>query len=477
MLTELMIENENEKKANQMIGRAVIVLIIAIVASVIFDILFDFTDYNKTSAISFIASSLVGIVGIILSRLIGNKYFYSIKYILIATFLMQILLLGVCYPTMITVLFLLPMLLAARYYDKHFNIRVQIISVVFLILAWIGSTYFQIYPDMNLVTFTEPATIHVPGNNYGFVTFLSEIPYNRDSLMNDYLHYGLLPTLPTYAMFIILFNGLMDSGLFLVRSKVVAAEEKTALEKTLSIAEKIQNDMLPDQDELLSDTWKEYIDVAAVMKAARVVGGDLYDCFATDSDHVCFLVGDVCGKGVPASLFMARAITCLKDLALMGLPAKEILEQGNNILTSRNKEQYFVTTFIGILDLRTGVMEYCVGGHNPPLIYSEGAAYKYLTTQKNIALGMIDGMNFIGETLKLEPGDSLFIYTDGVTESTAEDESMFGEERLEALLNKNNTLSSNDLVSTVIDELERYSGNAPQFDDITILSLKLKKYK
>lgn len=259
--------------------------------------------------------------------------------------------------------------------------------------------------------------------------------------------------------------------------KITAERERTATE--LSVAANIQESMLPNEFPPFPDR-KEF-DIYAGMHAAKQVGGDFYDFYLVDENHVMITIADVSGKGVPAALFMVIAKTILKNFA-MTIPGESgmaaLVACANNTLCENNDAMMFVTAFIGMLDIRTGRFTYVNAGHNPPLIYraAEGRFQYICETGGGHVLGAMEDMKYNALELTLLPGDALFLYTDGVTEAIDEKEEQYGEARLEASLNRVDMEHSTpeDILKEAHRSLEEYVGDAEQFDDITMMALSYR---
>ena len=241
-------------------------------------------------------------------------------------------------------------------------------------------------------------------------------------------------------------------------------------ESELNIARDIQMSMLPHEFPKRVDC-----DIYAMVQPAREVGGDLYD-FIEVEDSLFFLVGDVSGKGVPAALFMAIARAAFRFIGALGLPIAEVMHRVNNCLCDGNKNEMFVTIFAGRLDLKTGKMEYCNAGHNPIVIVPPDGEAAFLHANSNLAAGLFMDFPYTGESLSLEPGSRLIIYTDGVTEAERNDKSQFGEG---ALLEWARHICPEDSAEAATHDLyagvKRFTGGADQNDDITIMSIYLKQ--
>jgi len=251
-------------------------------------------------------------------------------------------------------------------------------------------------------------------------------------------------------------------------TETTAAKER--IESELKIARDIQMGILkkifppfPDRHEF--DMW-------ATLEPAREVGGDLYDFFLMDEDHLCFAVGDVSGKGVPAALFMAIVMTLIKAKASEAATADRILHKVNQALCLNNPSSMFVTLFLGIFNIRNGEMEYSNGGHNPPYIIHARGEIKPLETTHGMALGVMEDFPYQAKKLALQKGDSLFVYTDGVTEAMNTAEELFSAERLERELMVLKEKPIQDVVAGIMERIDVFSRGLEQTDDITMMMLR-----
>jgi len=242
------------------------------------------------------------------------------------------------------------------------------------------------------------------------------------------------------------------------------------LQQELSVARRIQESILHRTFPPFPER-KEF-EMHAEMIPAREVGGDFYDFFFIDQDRLGFVIGDVSGKGVPSALFMAVSKTLLKATALTGLPPDKCLERVNRILYLESPAATFVSVFYGILDTRTGEVFYSNGGHNCPLVVRRDGRIESTRAAGGTVLAMLGNSTYDSARMLLEPGETLFLYTDGVSEATDHNEVEFAEHQMEQSLQRFREVSLTDGVRRVIDEVREFSAGAPQADDITVLALK-----
>lgn len=246
-------------------------------------------------------------------------------------------------------------------------------------------------------------------------------------------------------------------------------KEKEKIKAELDLASKVQMDMLPEAQEIFSK--QEQVMLSAKMTAAKGVGGDFYDFFLIDDDHLAFMVSDVSGKGIPAALFMVMAkILLMSHTKKTDNPAQAFADT-NNSLCDNNKDEMFVTSWMGVLTLSSGELTYVNAGHNPPLLKRKDKDYEYLTEHSGFVLAGMKDLSYQPYTIRLEPGEQLFIYSDGVTEAHNLEGGLYGEQRLQECLNRKDE-SPKKQIEIVWNEVKEFQGKAEQFDDITMLSLQ-----
>jgi sigma-B regulation protein RsbU (phosphoserine phosphatase) len=243
--------------------------------------------------------------------------------------------------------------------------------------------------------------------------------------------------------------------------------EKERIDADLSIATQIQADMLPRIFPAFPE--KKEVGIFASMTPAKEVGGDFYDLFLIDDTHLALVIADVSGKGVPAALFMVIAKTLIKNRIQTGESPAEALGVVNNQLCEGNEAQYFVTVWLAVIDLETGDALEANAGHEYPAMRKGSGPYELIKTKHSLAVATYEGLKFRQSQFHLDPGDRLFVYTDGVTEATNAQNELFGETRLLEALNRNPDALPMDLLPSVKKEIDAFVGDAPQFDDITML--------
>ena len=250
------------------------------------------------------------------------------------------------------------------------------------------------------------------------------------------------------------------------------AEAAARIDKELEYAKQIQLSALPT-----NFPNNEGYGIYAQMIAAKEVGGDFYDFYKLNDDTVAFLVADVSGKGIPAAMFMMTAKTIIKDLAESGMSVNEIFTKANEKLCENNESGMFVTAWMGVLDIPSGMLQFANAGHNPPLLKRTNGGFEYLKTRAGFVLAGMEGIRYRVGELTLYPGDRLFLYTDGVPEATNSENKLYGEERLLKFMDENWAMGATELLPALKENIDEFVGEAPQFDDITMLSFDYKPKK
>jgi sigma-B regulation protein RsbU (phosphoserine phosphatase) len=242
------------------------------------------------------------------------------------------------------------------------------------------------------------------------------------------------------------------------------------MEKELETAGKIQSSIVPNGAQLLPH--RAEVDAYATINQAHEVGGDFFDVVALESEKVYFAIGDVSGKGMSAALLMVRIFTSLRTLINNDLPIDVVVRTVNNLLVKKNEDMRFVTLFAGVLDLRTGLLRYVNGGHNPPFIAKGGEGFQVLPIGKNPMIGIQHQTQFAVTEIQLEPGDTIMMYTDGIPEATDKQGAMFEMDRMQSVLEANDKGSMADMVKALEAAVEQFVTGAPQYDDFTMLALR-----
>ncbi len=248
--------------------------------------------------------------------------------------------------------------------------------------------------------------------------------------------------------------------------------ESSRLDTELTMASAIQSDMLPNIYPAFPE--RDEFDIYATMNPAKEVGGDFYDFFLVDDDHLCMVMADVSGKGVPAALFMMASKIILANNAMTGKSPAKILTDTNAAICSNNREEMFVTVWLGILEISTGKLIYANAGHENPVVKQTGGKFELIREKHGFVIGGMSGIVYKEYETKLEKGAKLFLYTDGVPEATNAEKELFGTERMLDALNGALDVSPEEVLKAVKNAVDGFVNSAEQFDDLTMLCMEYK---
>ena len=252
----------------------------------------------------------------------------------------------------------------------------------------------------------------------------------------------------------------------LLMSEINVNNEQAKTKTELEVAKEIQLATLPSEIASSKD-----VEIVAELKAAKEVGGDFYDYFKIDEYHTAIVIGDISGKGIPAAMFMMKTITCFKNFIAPNKKPSQILKEVNATLYDNNNMNMFVTCFLAILDKRTGELEFANAGHNPPIVGSN-FKYRYLKCNHGFVLGGLKDAFVVDEKITLEHGESITLYTDGITEARNEKGGFYGEERFLNFFNSRDFTCLVEIHHAIKDDIAKFTDNYEQSDDITVISMK-----
>ncbi len=245
--------------------------------------------------------------------------------------------------------------------------------------------------------------------------------------------------------------------------------EKQRIGTELELASRIQASMLPSTFPAFPE--REEIDIFATMNPAKEVGGDFYDFFFVDDDHLCMTIADISGKGVPASLFMMASKIILANYASVGKSPAEIVTDANEAICRNNEQEMFVTVWLGILEISTGKLTAVNAGHEYPVIKKPDGEFELFKDKHGFVVGGMNGIKYQQYEMTLEPGSKIFVYTDGVPEATDAGQKLFGTDRMVAALNTDPEASPEDTLANVQHAVDDFVQDAEQFDDLTMMCI------
>ena len=363
-----------------------------------------------------------------------------------------------------------PVALSVRYYSRPLTAFVSGLTILtYLAASYYGITHQITRVDLNMLEL--PAGTVLKFTEYtdlrNAIDF-SIIDYNR--LFLHFLQHIFLPKLILFTMIAIICTMIAERGRMAIYAQKVETEKTERLATELGLASDIQTNVLPNIFPVFPER-KEF-SLHASMTPAKEVGGDFYDFFFVDDDHIALVMADVSGKGIPAALFMMVARTLIKNRALLGGSPSEILHDVNDQLCEGNVAELFVTVWLCIIEISTGKGVAANAGHEHPVTRTDNDEYKLVVYKHSPAVAVMEGMQFKQHDFQLRPGDSLFVYTDGVPEATNASKQMFGTDRMLDALNKDPDAMPKQVLENVMEGINEFVQGAEQFDDITMLSLK-----
>ena len=390
------------------------------------------------------------------------------KYFILFSLMAVIFALNVFLPKHSLLFWPFVILIANHYYNPTIGRVVYAVSILSMLCC--------IYLGMFFGEFDETlfgGGVILSDGTIGTVETLEE----RLALLQDRIAHGdnryvkvlifyFFPRAAIVTLFFMVSNILNQRTYRLLDDEIKVHDEQEKAKTELNVARDIQINTLPTKA-VLSDG----VEIIGELNAAKEVGGDLYDYVDIDKDHAAVLIGDVSGKGIPAAMFMMKTITSFRDFATAGKTPSQILKDINSSIVKGNKAAMFVTAFLAILDKRDGTLKFANAGHNPPIL-GQGGKYEYLKCSSGLLLGCFDNAIVTDEEIVLKPGESLTLYTDGVTEARNASGDFYGEKRFLSCLTGKQFDSMEHLHAAVKADIVSFVLEAPQSDDITLLSLK-----
>ncbi len=349
--------------------------------------------------------------------------------------------------------------------DLQMGMITETLTRFMLLSAWysllVGIAFIVIFIIINRRVFIKPI-LKIIDSARGFVENDHKITKSLDEIKtNDEIQYLAQSILKMET----------DINTYIDNLKEVTAERER-VKTELSLARDIQMSMLPRNFPLFPD--QNGFDVYAIIEPAREVGGDFYNFYMIDEDHLGIVIGDVSGKGVPAALFMMTGSMLIKAQSLPQIQANAIIENVNDILSENNEENLFITTWMGIYEISTGTLTFVNAAHEPLLVVHEDGEYEFIKTKPNLALATFGGMPYRLHEYKLRKGDKLILYTDGVTEAQNETQEFYDPEGLIKAVKNLYKKDIKEVVSGIKEDVDTFVGEAEQFDDITIVGFEVK---
>ena len=446
---------ENETEANQYAAKCLAVCAGVGALTWLFNIVGIFIIPAKIMNIGMPFTILFFLIPALLYKITGGKPLW-VKYVIIMCCITSIFILSSAMPKHGVLAWAVPLALSCHYYSRK-------LTNLTLVASWIlfsASIYVGMYigeADMNLLV-TEPniESRVITGQMLFEASLFFVFPRALILL-------GLSSICTTIA----------GRTRKLLERQIKDSEERQRISTELDVATRIQADMLPCIFPAFPE--RPEFDIYATMNPAKEVGGDFYDFFMVDETHLAIVIADVSGKGVPAALFMVIGKTLINDHTKPNVDLGKVFTDVNELLCKSNNEGLFITAFEGVLDLVTGEFCFVNAGHEMPFIAKSGGVYEPHKLRAGFVLAGMEGMQYQSGSIQLTPGDKIFQYTDGVTEATNAAHELYGMERLADVLAKNTAKQPAELLPIIKADIDAFVGEAPQFDDITMLCVSFVK--
>ena len=468
---------ENEVNANRVLSFALLVTS-AIIAGILALLELDVFYVGEVNFRPFV---LAIIVLMLVSVLVARRVRFEkqwVKYLLVFALLVACVVCDAIFTYSAYFMMIIPTVISSRYFSRRFTFLVALVSLIaFFFSAVYGATHGVL--DLNNLELPRNTVV-----NLGDYTWLGDavegIPYDRALMVKNVILYSFSVRFLLSLIVTSFCARIAGQGRTMLFRQQKLTETTTRMNVELETAAHIQTGVLPDQFPAFPERTE--FDIFATMEPAKEVGGDFYDFFMIDEDHLALVVADVSGKGVPAALFMMTSRSVLKSLALSKRSPREVLADANDVLAKENKESLFVTVWFGVLELSTGRLTFADGGHEKPLLYQNNTWEIKEKAHPGVALGMFSreelasfpGEAFANEEILLRPGDAIFQYSDGVTEAADSAGELFRESRLLEAARSAPSADPNDFLPHIRRKIGDYTGEAPQSDDITMLGLIYK---
>ena len=368
----------------------------------------------------------------------------------------------------VTLLMVFPLVTSIRYYSRPVT---NFTAFIITLLSGIAD-YMAIYRgngrmDLNYIRFVENADIALNNMKLRNAIYATPSIIDVPQSWNSYFISFFIPKVIMFMMVAAICSEVARRGRLAIFAQQAETQKTERISTELNLASDIQANMLPNIFPAFPE--RNDFDIYATMTPAKEVGGDFYDFFMIDDDHIALVMADVSGKGIPAAMFMVIAKTLIKDHAQLGLSPSEVLTRVNNILCEGNEAGLFVTAWIGFLNVTNGELLYANAGHNPPVVMLDNKV-SYLHCKPGFVLAGLEDYQYEQNVLQLHRGDKLFLYTDGATEATNINKELYGEDRLLKCLSSKEYGSCADALHAVREDIDKFVGEAEQFDDLTLLA-------
>ncbi len=458
----------NEVQANLMVAMMMALLMILSLVSIVLNFtgVFDIGADGTRIIVRGLIELFIGYILCIVKKGSGRY----LKYVLFLILLLHCLRIFYYLSYNVILLLAIPMILSCRYFSVHFTAQISGVTVIGSALTeFLSAKGNKSLLDLNMIPVPKGTVITVESS---LEEALLRTDYSKGEYVLQRMTKGYLPKMLILIIIAAACIRIAQRGRQMVLEQAEVAGKSARMESELTLAAKIQEHMLPASFPAFPE--HDEFEIYAQMFPAKEVAGDFYDFYMLDETHVTVVIGDVSGKGVPAALFMANAKTLIKDLAQLGLSPEEIFTRVNRTLCEDNASDFFITAWMGTLDLQSGALIYANAGHNLPCLWN-GEKTVMVEAPSGLVLGAFSDFVYEKQEMTLKPGMRLFLYTDGVTEAMNPDGTMYGEERLKTVLDRFHSVRCEELLKKLRESVDSFSDEAEQADDISMLALEYCK--
>lgn len=458
----------NEITANVMVGTTMMIIFAVMLICLLLNEIGVFTADKVVMRWAVLLASIAEVpITVINSIYVGTKKWLKVP--LMMDLIIVCAILSAALGHNITLVMVFPLLVSTRYFDEKYTRNVALLTAGIFAVAGIAGGFLGIV-NLNMLHFSKDVSLSVAAGeklrNAISDADIDRVYYTKELFFNEFL-----PRCIVFLCLSVSARFVASRGKRMIEMQAENAEKTARISTELDLATKIQTSMLPCILPAFPD--HENIKLRAVYHPAKEVGGDFYDYFKIDDTHVGVVIADVSGKGVGAALFMTISKTVLKNQLQLGISPAEALMNANRQLCENNDAGLFVTCWAGVYDTESGVLTFVNAGHNPPVLLKKGGKAEFIKQRSGFVLAGLDGYPYKQEEIRLSVGDEMFFYTDGVTEATNAENKLYGDDRLLACLDRCCEQEVSDQLTAVKEDIDAFVGGADQFDDITIMAMRI----
>lgn len=458
----------NEITANVMVGTTMLVVFVLLLGCLILNEINVFTVDKSVMRWAVFAALAVELpITIVNTVYVGTKSW--LRRVLMGDLVVVCAILAAILGHNVTLIMVLPVIISTRYFDRGYTTRIAAFTAILFLIASIINGFYGV-KNINIYYFTSDAKLTAEAGQK-LRNIISSVPYDRVRQIKTVFIEDFLPRCIVFFAISVICRYIAQRGKDMIKIEAEKTKKASRIETELDLATIIQTSMLPCL--LPAFPGHENIDLRAVYHPAKEVGGDFYDYFIIDKTHVGVVIADVSGKGVGAALFMTISKTVLKNQLQLGISPAEALTNSNRQLCENNEAGLFVTCWAGVIDTETGMLTFVNAGHNPPVLLRKGEAPQLLKQRPGFVLAGLEGYQYQQEELQLSVSDEMFFYTDGVTEATDAKNQLYGEQRLLNCLADCRDKSVEAQLTVLKEDIDRFVGGIDQFDDITIMAMRI----